>query len=54
MTPQDLFTAVIDGCQPRSLLAAGHHARAAAEQWRQDHLEAEVDLLDIRTTELAG
>ncbi|SFR62330.1 hypothetical protein SAMN05216203_1891 [Marinobacter daqiaonensis] len=54
MNAQALFQAMIEDCQPGSLLAAGHHARAAAERWHQYHPDATVELLEPTSGELTG
>lgn len=55
MTPQDLFTAVIEECQPASLLAAGRHATGAARAWCRDHPDTGLAVLEPEASgELTG
>lgn len=39
MTPQELCHAILQDCEPASLLVSGKHASAAGRHWQQDHPE---------------
>lgn len=54
MNAKELFRAVVEDCEPTTILAAGRPARTAAEEWQADHPDTSVEPLTIDAVELAG